>query len=68
MRLYKFFSKINMIAGCNKVQVADNDMPRTASITTYCAYKIKVMNFGMTNAPSSFVTIIDSVSGLLLGS
>ena len=61
------FSKIDLTAGYNQVRVANNDIPKTAFRTKYGAYKSVVMNFGMTNAPSTFVTLMNSVFQSLIG-
>ena len=57
------FSKIDLTAGYNQVRVADNDIPKTAFRTKYGAYKSVVMNFGMTNTPSTLVALMNSVFG-----
>ena len=61
------FSKIDLTAGYNQVRVANNDILKTAFRTKYSAYKSVVMNFGMTNTPSTFVTLIISVFWPLIG-
>ena len=55
------FSKIDLTAGYNQARVADNDIPKTAFRTKYGAYKSVVMNFGMTYAPSTFVTLMNLI-------
>ena len=37
------------------------DIPNTAFRTKYGVYKSIVMNFGMTNAPSTFVTLMNAI-------
>ena len=61
------FSKIDLTAGYNQVRVANNDITKTAFRTKYIAYKSVVMNFGMTNAPSTFVTLMNLVFRSLIG-
>ena len=55
------FSKIDLNAGYNQVCIVDQDVPKTAFRTKHEAYKSVVMNFGMTNTPSTFVTLINTV-------
>ena len=55
------FSKIYLTAVYNQVYIAEKDLPKTAPRTRYGAYKSVVMNFGMTNAPLTFVTLKNSV-------
>ena len=61
------FSKINLTNGFNQRQIANKDIPKTTFRTKYGAYKTVVMNFGMTNAPSTFVTLMNNTFKPLLG-
>ena len=61
------FSKINLTAGYNQVQIANKDIHKTAFRTIYSAYETVVMNFGMTNTPSTFVTLMNNIFKPLLG-
>ena len=63
----KIFSKIDLTAGYNQVRVVDKNIPKTAFRTKYGAYKSIVMNFGMTNAPSTFVTLMNAIFRPLIG-
>ena len=45
----------------------DKDIPKTAFRTKYGAYKSIVMNFGMTNTPSTFVTLMNAIFCPLIG-
>ena len=45
----------------------DKDIPKTAFRTKYGAYKSIVMNFGMTNAPSTYVTLMNTIFRPLSG-
>ena len=61
------FSKINLAAGYNQVQIANKDIPKTAFRIKYSAYETALMNFGMTNAPATFVTLENNNLKPLLG-
>ena len=50
------FSKIDLTAGYNQIWISNKDIPKSASRTKYGAYETVVMNFGMANKPSTFVT------------
>ena len=63
----RIFSKIDLTAGYNQVRVVDKDIPKTAFRTKYGAYKSIVMNFGMTNAPSTVVTLMNAIFRPLIG-
>ena len=55
------------MAGYNIVSVVNNGKPKTAFKSKYSAYNSLVINFGMTNAPSSFATLMNSVFWPLIG-
>ena len=61
------FSKIDLTVRYNQVQIANKDIPKTAFRTKCGAYETVVMNFGMTNAPSTFVTLMNNIFKPLLG-
>ena len=60
-------SEIDLTAGYNQVQIANKDTPKTAFRTKYGAYETVVMNIGMTNTPSTFVTLKKNIFKPLLG-
>ena len=43
------------------MHIVDKDIIKTAFRTIYGAYKNIVMNFGMTKAPSTFVTLKNAI-------
>ena len=54
-----YFSKIDLTSGYNQVMVEEKDIPKTVFRTQFGSFECKVMNFGMTNAPATFVTMIN---------
>lgn len=67
LREANVFSKIDLTADYNQVRIAEKDIPKTAFRTRYGAYKSVVISFGMKNAPSTFVTLMNSILQLLSG-
>ena len=57
----KIFSKINIIAAFNKLQIKEEEEWKTAFQTWYGLYKYLVMPFGLANGPSSFQNYINDV-------
>ena len=55
------------MAGYNQLRDDDNDIPKTVFRTKYGTYKSVVFNFGMTNTPSTFVTLMNPVFWPLIG-
>lgn len=62
-----FFYKIGLTAGYNQVCMVPGDKPKTAICTHYKSFEYKVMNFSMTNAPSTLVTLMNTAFKRLIG-
>ena len=55
------FSKIYLRFGFHQLKIRASDIPKTAFRTRYGHYEFLVMSFGLTNAPETFMELINGV-------
>jgi hypothetical protein len=61
MRGAKVLSKIDLHSGYHQMKIRWSDIPKTAFTTRYGLYEYTAMSFGLTNAPTYFMYLMNKV-------
>jgi hypothetical protein len=61
LRQAKFFSKIYLRSGYHQMKIRPEDIYKTTFVTRYGQYEYTVILFGLTNAPTYFMNMMNKV-------
>jgi hypothetical protein len=67
LRGAQFFSSLDLQSGYHQVRISDEDVPKTAFRTPLGHFQWRVLSFGLTNAPATFMRLMNTVLAPFIG-
>jgi hypothetical protein len=56
-----YFTSLDLTSGYHEILISKEDWPKTAFRTPFCHFQFKVLIEGLTNAPATFQTVMNSI-------